>query len=161
MAYVIERESRTGARYVGMYRAVDGKYKSAGTYDSHERAYEVAEEEEHHARGFLNETSPADKAQMTIAVFCERRFLRYHAVSPGTRQNYGYLARNHIIPVHRSPADQRGQPGDFLQPAGRGSSGRGSLSGFDPRDAQGPLGHVPDGLRRGIPGQQPHTKHPA
>ena len=34
---------------------------------------------------------------MTIAVFFERRFLRYHAVSPGTCQNYGYLARNHII----------------------------------------------------------------
>ena len=31
-----------GARFVGMYRAADGKYKSAGTYDSHERAYEVA-----------------------------------------------------------------------------------------------------------------------
>jgi hypothetical protein len=51
MAYVIERESRSGKRYVGIYRA-DGKYKSAGTYDSHERAYQVAEEEERHARGF-------------------------------------------------------------------------------------------------------------
>jgi len=37
MAYVIERESRTGRRYVGVYQAADGKYKSAGTYDSHER----------------------------------------------------------------------------------------------------------------------------
>ena len=50
MAYVIEREGRSGARYVGIYRAADGKYKSAGTYDSHERAYEVAEDEERHAR---------------------------------------------------------------------------------------------------------------
>ena len=33
MAYVIERESRTGSRYVGIYRAADGTYKSAGTYD--------------------------------------------------------------------------------------------------------------------------------
>jgi hypothetical protein len=33
----------------------------------------VAEEEERHARGFLDETSPADKAKMTIAEFCERR----------------------------------------------------------------------------------------
>ena len=52
MAYVIERGSRSGRRYVGMYRSADGKYKSAGTYDSHERAYEVAEDEERHARGF-------------------------------------------------------------------------------------------------------------
>jgi hypothetical protein len=53
--------------------------------DVHERAYEIAEEEERHARGFLEETSPADKATMTISEFCEQRFLRYHAVSPGTR----------------------------------------------------------------------------
>ena len=98
MAYVIERASRSGTRYVGIYRAANGKYKSAGTYDSHERAYEVAEEEERHARGFLEETSPAGKATMTISEFCEQRFLRYHAVSPGTRQEYGYLAKNHIVP---------------------------------------------------------------
>src|SRR5438034_2623118 len=35
---------------------------------------------------------------MTIAEFCEQRFLPYHAVSPGTRQSYGYTARNHIVP---------------------------------------------------------------
>ena len=98
MAYVIERVSRSGTRYVGVYRAANGKYKSAGTYDSHERAYEVADEKECHARGFLDETSPADKATMTISEFCEQRFLRYHAVSPGTRQEYGYLAKNHIVP---------------------------------------------------------------
>ena len=98
MAYVIERAGRSGPRYVGIYRAANGKYKSAGTYDSHERAYEVADEEERHARGFLEETSPAEKATMTISEFCEQRFLRYHAVSPGTRQEYGYLAKNHIVP---------------------------------------------------------------
>ena len=98
MAYVIERAGRGGARFVGMYRAADGKYKSAGTYDSHERAYEVASDEERHARGFLSEAGPADKARMTVAEFCEQRFLRYHPVSPGTRQGYGYLVRNHIVP---------------------------------------------------------------
>ena len=35
---------------------------------------------------------------MTISEFCEQRFLRYHAVSPGTRQHYGYTAKNHIVP---------------------------------------------------------------
>ena len=35
---------------------------------------------------------------MTISEFCEQRFLRYHAVSPGTRQEYGYVAKNHIVP---------------------------------------------------------------
>jgi integrase len=58
----------------------------------------VAEEEERHARGFLDETSPADKARMTISEFCEQRFQRYHAVSPSTRQEYGYVVKNHIVP---------------------------------------------------------------
>jgi hypothetical protein len=37
---------RLAARwYVGICLAANGKYESAGTYDSRERAYEVAEEE--------------------------------------------------------------------------------------------------------------------
>jgi len=94
----VERESRSGRRYVGIYRAADGKLKSAGTYDSHERAYEVAADQERHARGFLDETSPADEAKVTIGQFCEQRFLRFHAVSPSTRQKYGYVVKNHIVP---------------------------------------------------------------
>jgi len=35
---------------------------------------------------------------MTIAEFCEQRFLRYHTVSPSTRQEYGYVVKNHIVP---------------------------------------------------------------
>jgi integrase len=99
MAYVIERENRLGAaRYVGMYKSADGKYKSAGTYGTHERAIEVAEEEERHARGYLTDTGPAEKATMTVAEFCEKRFLLHHAVTPATRQNYGYIVKNHILP---------------------------------------------------------------
>ena len=62
------------------------------------RAYEVAEEEEAHARGFLKETSPADKATITISEFREQRYLRYHAVSPSTRQECGYVVKNTIVP---------------------------------------------------------------
>jgi hypothetical protein len=98
MAYVIERESRTGTRYVGMYKAVDGKYKSAGTFDSHERAYEVADQEERHAGALLQDVGPAEKATKTIAEFCVDRFLPYHAVAPNTRQQYDYVVRNHIVP---------------------------------------------------------------
>ena len=98
MAYVIERESQSGTRFVGMYKAVDGKYKSAGTFGSHERAFEVADQEERHARGLLEDTSPADKATKTIAEFCEKRFLPFHTAAPNTRQQYDYLVRNHVIP---------------------------------------------------------------
>jgi len=35
---------------------------------------------------------------MTIEEFCGQRFLRYHAVSPSTRQEYGYAVKNHVVP---------------------------------------------------------------
>jgi hypothetical protein len=39
MAYVVKRSNRHGAkRFTGMYKAADGTYKSAGTYDTPERA---------------------------------------------------------------------------------------------------------------------------
>ncbi len=98
MAYVIERDSRSGKRYIGVYQAADGTRKSAGTYDSHERAYEIAMEEERHARGFLQETSPADKAKKTISDFCDQRFLRHHAMSHKHRQEYAYVVKNHMVP---------------------------------------------------------------
>jgi hypothetical protein len=30
--------------------------------------------------------------------FCEQRFLPYHSITPSTRQEYGYTAKNHIVP---------------------------------------------------------------
>ena len=40
----------------------DGRYKSAGTYDTQERAQAVGDQHERHIRLRLAETSPADKA---------------------------------------------------------------------------------------------------
>jgi ribonucleotide reductase alpha subunit len=49
MAYVERRESSKGTRYRGHYKAADGRYRSAGTYDTEERALEVAQTAEKHA----------------------------------------------------------------------------------------------------------------
>jgi hypothetical protein len=69
VAYVIARSRKTGTRYTGMYLDADGAYKSAGTFDFPERAQEVAEQTERHHRLQLAETSPADKATITIEDF--------------------------------------------------------------------------------------------
>jgi hypothetical protein len=84
MAYVIERESNSGTRYTGMYKAVDGSYKSA---------FEVADAEERHAQALLDDTSPADKAKITIEEFFTKRFLPFHAAAPNTRQHYDYTGK--------------------------------------------------------------------
>lgn len=99
LAYVIERADRHGkARFMGMYRTANGKIKSAGTFNTYERAIGIAQREEAHVRGPLNETSPADKATKTIKQFGDDRFLRDHHSGAATRQNYGHTLRNHIYP---------------------------------------------------------------
>src|SRR3954452_25187020 len=80
-----------------MYRAKNGKVLSAGTYSTHERAYEIAEEERHISR-MLDEVSPSDKARMTIEEHFTGRFLSFHSASPSTLENYAYSAKNHIYP---------------------------------------------------------------
>jgi hypothetical protein len=46
MAYAERRERKKGVRYRGIYKAADGQYRSAGTFNTEERALEVAKEPE-------------------------------------------------------------------------------------------------------------------
>ena len=49
MAYAERRERKKGVRYRGIYKAADGRYQSAGTFSTEERALAVALEAERHA----------------------------------------------------------------------------------------------------------------
>src|SRR4029077_10070264 len=49
MAYAERRERQKGVRYRGIYKAADGRYRSAGTFNTEERALAVALEAERHA----------------------------------------------------------------------------------------------------------------
>ena len=40
MAYTERRERGKGTRYRGIYKAADGRYRTAGTFDTAERALE-------------------------------------------------------------------------------------------------------------------------
>ena len=42
MAYAERRERKKGVRYRGIYKAADGRYRSAGTFSTEERALAVA-----------------------------------------------------------------------------------------------------------------------
>jgi len=66
MAYVIERMRKRGVRYMAIYLDENGRYKSAGTYDTQERAQAIGDQHERHIRLRLAETSPADKATITV-----------------------------------------------------------------------------------------------
>jgi hypothetical protein len=56
MAYVIERIRKCGVRCMASYLDEDGRYKSAGTYETQERAQAVGDQHERHIRLRLAET---------------------------------------------------------------------------------------------------------
>ena len=66
-------------------------------YDTQERAQAVAEQHERHVRLRLAETSPADKATITVRDFGVK-FLREHAVEPNSKMTYAQLLSSHIYP---------------------------------------------------------------
>jgi hypothetical protein len=98
VAYVIERVRKCGVRYMAIYLdGEDGRYKSAGTYDTQERAQAVGGQHERHIRLRLAETSPADKATITVRDFADK-FLREHAVEPNSKMTYAQLLNSHAYP---------------------------------------------------------------
>src|SRR5579863_6832011 len=98
MAYVNKRSGKNGTeRFTGLYKAADGAYKSAGTFDTEARALEVAEAAERHARLLLAETSPADKATVTLAVYMET-FLGSHDIEANSKETYARHLSRHVVP---------------------------------------------------------------
>jgi hypothetical protein len=101
MAFVNKRSGKRGTeRLTGLYKAVDGTYKSAGTFDTERRALEVAEAAERHARLQLAETSPADKATVTHM----EMFLRAADIEANSKATYARHLTLHVIPG-RQPDD--------------------------------------------------------
>jgi hypothetical protein len=83
-----------------MYKAADGRYRSAGTFSTEERALAVASEAERHAliagpaAGGLD---PATHATRTIEEYAPL-FLRHHQVEGNTKDGYADSLRLHVIP---------------------------------------------------------------
>ena len=87
MAYVERRERNKGVRYRGLYKAADGRYRSAGTFSTAERALAVAEEAERHAEvagGSAGGLDPAIRATRTVKEYAPL-FLRHHQVEGNTK----------------------------------------------------------------------------
>lgn len=101
MAYVEQRERNKGTRYRGMYKGTDGRYRSAGTFSTAERALEVAQEAEQHAAalisGAIGGLDPATRATRTIEDYTPI-FLRHHQVEGNTKDTYEGTLRLHVIP---------------------------------------------------------------
>ena len=90
MAYVERRERNEGVRYRGLYKAADGRYRSAGTFSTAERALAVAEKAERHAEvtgGAAGGLDPVIRAGRTIKEYSPL-FLRHHQVEENAKDTY-------------------------------------------------------------------------
>jgi len=101
LAYAERRERKKGTRYRGLYKGADGRYRSAGTIDTEERALQVAEEAERHAAvvtaGPAGRLDPVTRATRTITEYMPM-FLRHHQVEGNTKDTYENTLRLHVIP---------------------------------------------------------------
>ena len=101
MAYAERRERQKGVRYRGIYKAADGRYRSAGTFSTESRALAVALEAERHAAEVAGGTAggldPGTRATRTIKEYAPF-FLRHHQVEGNTKDTYADTLRLHVIP---------------------------------------------------------------
>jgi hypothetical protein len=101
LAYAERRERQKGVRYRGIYKAADGRYRSAGTFSTEERALEVALEAERHAAevagGAAGGLDPGTRATRTIKEYAPL-FLRHHQIEGNTKDTYADTLRLHVIP---------------------------------------------------------------
>ena len=100
MAYTERLERTKGVRYRGLYKAADGRYRSAGTFSTQERALAVAEKAERNAEvagGAAGGPDPAIRATRTIKEYAPL-FLRHHQVEGNTKDTYADTLRLHVVP---------------------------------------------------------------
>jgi hypothetical protein len=100
MAYAERRKRQKGVRYRGIYKAADGSYRSAGTFNTEKRALEVATEAERHAMvvgGAAGGLDAGIRATRTIKDYAPL-FLRHHRVEGNTKDTYADTLRLHVVP---------------------------------------------------------------
>jgi hypothetical protein len=90
MAYAERRERKKCVRYRGIYKAADGRYRSAGTFSTEERALVVALEAERHAAevagGAAGGLDPAARATRTIKEYAP--LTKPESQPPGVSKGY-------------------------------------------------------------------------
>lgn len=157
MAYTQAYEGKRGTRHRGFYQDADGRYRSAGTYDTAERALEVPEAAEKHAAKLISDATgdldPVTRATRTIVEYAPV-FMRHHRVEGNTKDTYAGTLRSHVVPflgkVRVAETNRTVARNYFtaLEESGRSAN--------TIRQAKiVPRGHVHDSRRRGLPGRQP------
>jgi hypothetical protein len=101
MAYTERRGRKKGDRFRGMYKDADGRYKLAGTYNTDERALQVAVAAEKRAAeligGAVGGAGSGDASDAHLEEYAPI-FLRHHRVEGNAKDTYADTLRQHVIP---------------------------------------------------------------
>lgn len=96
-----KREKKT--KWTALYRDANGKERSAGTYETKERAQEVADAMEAGWDPRADDLSPKEKATITLAEYAPIFLRRKDDIEPNTRMTYRAVQRKY---VERNPIGQ-------------------------------------------------------
>ncbi len=95
MGFTRERMAADGrVRYAVVYRDLNGRQRSAGTFASRrqaDRAWQRAEAKV--AQGYLGDPS---RGRQTFRAYVESTWLPNHEIEASTRQTYTYLLHKHV-----------------------------------------------------------------
>ena len=155
MAYAERRERKIGVRFRGIYKAADGSYRSAGTFDTEERALEVALEAEKHAAvtgsaaGKLDR-APARRGRLRSTLPCSCGIIR----SRGTPRTRTRTRCGCMFCRFSAGVGWRRRTGRWRGTTSRRWSRR-AVGEHDPAGEGGARGDVRDGGGGSVPGLQP------
>src|SRR5690349_6353486 len=97
MGWVKPRTGRDGTtQYTAVYRDLQGRERSAGTWSTEKRAVR----EWHKAEDALRSGRVADPAlgRQTLQHYVENKWLAHHVMELTTRENYIYTLNRYILP---------------------------------------------------------------
>lgn len=111
MAFARRRETKGGkTRFLGIYLDVHGRERSAGSYDTEEKAVAAAiRQEERQALGQIGDRRPG---RQTFGTYVLEAWLPNHVMELSTRQAYTYELNKHILPAFGMMRMSKIMPGD-------------------------------------------------
>jgi integrase len=97
MAWTMERAERHGkARFLGMYRDLSGRRRSAGTFATEKKALTAAAHAERIAAA--GRIGDPRSGRQTLRGYVTGEWFPHHVIEAKTRENYTYLLNRYILP---------------------------------------------------------------
>lgn len=111
MAFARRRKGKDGSeRFLGIYLDVHGRERSAGSFETSEKAIQAAVRQEE--RQVLGQIGDRRLGKQTFGAYVLDTWLPNHVMELSTRQSYTYELKRHIMPAFGTMRMAKIMPGD-------------------------------------------------